>query len=103
MDYNVVLTDAAEEQLDNILFYLARVLNNKQAARSVWEDALDTVDRLKNAAGVFKLCEEPELAKYGYRKINFKSHEYLMLYLIDGNTVYVDRIYHRLQDYGNLQ
>jgi plasmid stabilization system protein ParE len=102
MNYKVVLTYIAEKQLDDILFYLTYVLKNEQAARNVWNDAMDTIGRLESVAGALKECDEPELAQFGYRRINFKFHEYLMLYTIEADTVYIDRIYHRLQDYKNL-
>lgn len=38
MDYRVVITDNAYEDLDNILYYLLFVLKNEQAAGSVLDD-----------------------------------------------------------------
>ena len=32
---------------------------------------------------------------------NFLSHRYFMLYRIENDTVYVDKIFHELQDYEN--
>lgn len=32
---------------------------------------------------------------------NFLSHRYFMLYRIENDTVYVDNIFHELQDYEN--
>lgn len=57
---------------------------------------------LAQVGGSLKICEEPELADYGYRKMHFLSHRYLMLYTINGNSIHVDRIYHELEDYKNL-
>lgn len=37
----------------------------------------------------------------GYRRINFKSHRYFMLYRVEEDKVYVDNIFHELQDYEN--
>lgn len=38
MDYEVVVTDDAFEDLDHILYYLLFVLKNEQAAQSVLDD-----------------------------------------------------------------
>ena len=35
----------------------------------------------------------------GYRRINFLSHRYFMLFRIEGNQVIIDSILHELQDY----
>lgn len=48
-----------------------------------------------------KLCDNPKLRVLGYRRINFLSHRYFMLYRIENNIVYVDNIFHELQDYEN--
>ena len=34
-------------------------------------------------------------------RVNFLSHRYFMLYRVEGDTVYVDNIFHELQDYEN--
>ena len=36
-----------------------------------------------------------------YRRINFQQHRYFMLYRIENDVVYVDDIFHELQDYEN--
>ena len=35
----------------------------------------------------------------GYRRINFKSHRYFMLYRVEEDKVYVDNVFHELQDF----
>ena len=47
------------------------------------------------------MCDNPRLRTLGYHRINFMSHRYFMLYRIEGNTVYVDNVFHELQDYEN--
>ncbi len=37
----------------------------------------------------------------GYYKINFLKHRYFMLYRIVDDVVFVDNIFHELQDYEN--
>lgn len=102
MDYKVILSDLAKRQLDDILFYICVTLGNEVAAARVLEDAENTVQKLAQVGGSLKICEEPELAEYGYRKMHFLSHRYLMLYTINGTCIHVDRIYHELEDYKNL-
>lgn len=100
--YNVIISPKALSQLNSYIDYIQYTLLNEQAAQNVWQDALETREQLSTAAGSLKYCTHPQLKKYGYRSINFKRHRYLMLYRIDEKTVYVDAIYHQLQDYENI-
>ena len=102
MDYKVILSDLAKRQLDDILFYIYATLDNEVAAARILEDAAYTIQKLAQIGDSLKICEEPELAEYGYRKMHFLSHRCLMLYTINGTCIHVDRIYHALEDYKNL-
>lgn len=102
MDYEVVLTGLAREQLDRIIYYILYELKNEQAANSVLEDANNTKLRLSRTAGNLRKCEDSVLQALGYRTIHFKYHKYFMIYRIEGNVVYVDGVYHDLQDYENI-
>lgn len=44
MDYNVILSDFAKLQLDDILFYICMTLGNEVATRSVLLDAENTTN-----------------------------------------------------------
>lgn len=102
MEYETILTDFALAQLDDITYYLLHKLENEQAANSVLKDADETKLRLSHIAGSLKFCEDPWLRELGYRTIHFKNHKYFMLYRIEADhRVYVDGIYHDLQDYEN--
>ena len=37
----------------------------------------------------------------GYRKLNLEKTKYFLLYRIENSAVFVDGIYHQLQDYEN--
>lgn len=101
MDYRVVMMEGAEEDLDRFIVYLL-FEKNEQAAKNPMDDFEKTKASLSNVAGSLKLCDNPKLKELGYRRINFLSHRYFMLYRIEGNTVFVDKIFHQLQDYENI-
>ncbi len=101
-EYKVVITRDAKAHLAQILRYLRQDLGSEQAARNVKADISETKDRLSHVAGSLKLCENHRLRDLGYRTIHLKRHNYFMIYRIQGNTVYVDAIYHDLQDYENI-
>ena len=99
MVYEVVVTADAEKDLNQFIRYLLLEKKSEQAATSVLNDFEATINNLKISAGSLKLCDNPRLKKWGYRRINFLSHRYFLLYRIVDNTVYVDNVFHELQDY----
>ena len=101
MAYKVVLMKDAEEDLDRFIAYLLFEKKSEQAARNLLNDFDATKTSLSNVAASLKLCDNPKLRALGYRRIHFLSHRYFMLYRIEKDTVYVDNIFHELQDYEN--
>lgn len=100
--FDVIISPKALSQLNSYIDYLQYTLLNEQAACNVWQDALETREKLSRTAKSLKFCGHPLLEKEGYRVISFRRHRYLMLYRIKDETVYVDAIYHQLQDYENI-
>lgn len=102
MAYKVIIMPPAKRRLDMYVHYTIEKLNNKQAAKAILEDARDTKKRLATMADVLKLCDNPLLAKHGYRKIEFGQHKFIMIYRIQDKTVIVDGMFHELQDYEGI-
>lgn len=102
MVYNVILTEFAEKQLDNIIRYVAVDLCNASAADSILLDVEEAISQLSFSANVYAPCTEPELKLYNYIRYHLRRHRYIMLYRIEGKDVFIDRIYHELQDYRYL-
>ena len=90
-----------QEDLDRFLQYLLFEKKNEPAAGNILDDFGDTLNCLKNVAGSLSLCENQRLRALGYHRINFLRHRYFMLYRIEENTVFIDDIFHELQDYEN--
>ena len=101
MTYKVVVTRDAEEDLDNFIKYLIIEKKNMQAAENVLNDYDATIESLRHVAGSLKLCDNSKLRQLEYRRINFLNHRYFMLYRIVDQIVFVDNIFHELQDYEN--
>ena len=102
MVYKVIIMPPAKRRLDMYVFYTVETLGNRQAAKAILADARDTTKRLSMTADSLKICNNPILAKYGYRKIRFAKHKFVMLYRIHDNTVIVDGMFHELQDYEGM-
>ncbi|MDD5804878.1 MAG: type II toxin-antitoxin system RelE/ParE family toxin [Clostridia bacterium] len=101
MDYKIVVTKDAEEDLERFIQYLIFEKKSMQAAQNVLDDYDATMECLKHVADSLKLCENPRLQMQEYRRINFLNHRYFMMYRIVDNIVFVDNIFHELQDYEN--
>lgn len=99
MGYRIVVTSDAEDDLDRFIKYILFEKRNEQAAKNVLDDFEATKETLKNIAGSLKLCDNPRLKKLEYRRINFLNHRYFMLYRIIDQVVFIDNIFHQLQDY----
>ena len=101
MDYEIFVSEDAERDLDTFLQYLLFEKKNEQAARNLLNDFEITKRSLIHAASSLKDCANPKLKEHRYKRINFTTHRYFMLYRIEGNRVIIDNIFHELQDYEN--
>ena len=99
MGYRIVVTSDAEDDLNRFIKYILFEKRNEQTAKNVLDDFEATKETLKNIAGSLKLCDNPRLKKLEYRRINFLNHRYFMLYRIIDQVVFIDNIFHQLQDY----
>lgn len=101
MEYRVVITSDAEEDLNAFIQYLLFEKKSTQAASNVLSDFEATKQRLEKVAGSLKLCDNTRLKQLGYKRINFHSHRYFMLFRVVENMAIVDNIFHEMQDYEN--
>jgi len=99
MTYKVIITNRAEEQLDNTIRYILVQFKNEEAAGSILSDVLEIYNKLEYIAGSAQLCSDPYLAAKGYYKIVLEKHNYLLLYRIHGDEVIVSGIFHMLENY----
>ena len=56
MQFDVELSELAEQQYDKILSYIANELKNPQALRNVMDDFDDTIEKLEKMADSFGYC-----------------------------------------------
>ncbi len=101
MGYKVFITAEAEDDLERIIQYIVFEKQNFQAASNILEDFELTKNKLKTSAKALKFCNNQKLKNLGYRRINFQNHKYFMLYRVKDNIVFIDSIFHELQDYEN--
>jgi plasmid stabilization system protein ParE len=102
MAYKVIIMPPAKRRLDVYVQYTLEELKNRKAAKAILEDAKETKRRLSEVADSLKICDDPLLAKYEYRKISFLRHRFMMIYRIQDGIVIVDGMFHELQDYEGI-
>lgn len=98
-EYRVEITPEAETQIKSYLSYILEQFQNEQAYEAVKKDYEETLRKLEKVAGSNRVCENPNLAKRGLRKMLFQKHDYVILYRIVGDVAEIVNIYHTLQDY----
>lgn len=101
MDYKVIFTENAMEDMDSIVEYLLFHFRNKQAANHFIDSVENGKFVLSNSAESFQLCLNPRLRSKEYRRLNLDKTKYFLLYRIENSIVFIDGIYHQLQDYEN--
>ena len=101
MDYRVLITPDAENDLEEFVKYLVIDKKNKQAAENLLKDFELTLENLERVAGSLRYCDNPRLSELGYKKIHFIAHRYFLLFRLEGNKAVVDAVFHELQDYEN--
>ena len=62
----------------------------------VWFIKLKLLIERKNS---FSFCEDSYLASKGYGKFALKKHDYLIIYRVEENTVYLVGFFHMLENY----
>ena len=99
MAYKVLLTPAAEEDLQHIVAYLDKHFESPAAVQNF----LDAFDRcriqMESYPYSFETSRAPELKAKGYRK--FLVGNYVGLYLVqpEKELIYIARIFHGSQNY----
>ena len=101
MEYKVYVTIDAENDLNRHVLYLLKEKRSRQAVTNLLDDFVQTKEILAIVAGCLQPCKNQRLRNQGYKRINFLHHDYFMIFRIEDQNVFVDGIYHFLEDYEN--
>lgn len=99
--YSIKITAEAKADLDNNLSYLKYEKKNPQAVRNVYRDYIETRKALATTADSKRDADNPKLVERGLRRIEFRRHDYFMLFRIEGNKAIITNIFHYLEDFEN--
>jgi toxin ParE1/3/4 len=94
--YQIEITELAEQDLENAGDYIAYELKNPNAAQNTVKGIRAQIDSLSNFPERNELDEDETLAGLGVRKDYYRN--YKIYYVIDADTIYIVRILHMLVD-----
>jgi len=100
IEYNVLMSSDANNDLDKIFAYIANTLYSKQTANNLMREIHELILSLNVMPHRWSLSLDSVLARKGYRRAIVKN--YVILFLIDENekTVTVARVIHGSRNYA---
>ncbi len=100
--YNVLFLPLAQNDLVEIVRYIANDLHNKQAANSLADEIIKTTDRLADFPYSYPVYTPIRPTKNEYRKISVQN--YLIFYSVDEKekNVTIARVVYAKRDYDKL-
>lgn len=98
MSYSLKISPYAEQMFDNILEYLVKRLCNKFAASRLVSCVEDLYARMEDNPFQFPLIDDEYLLERGYRKAIVKSTNYMIIFRIEGNCVFIVGFFHELEN-----
>ena len=95
----LLVSPAADRDLDSILSYLINELCNPQAAGNLLDEVESAYDALVETPEAFEMCRDQRLAELEYRRVQVGN--YLMIYQYDSalDEINVLRFFHESQNY----
>ncbi len=100
--YVVETTDRAQDHFRGHIGYILYKLKNPDAAWNLRDALTKAEEELADHPETAPFCTDPALSGFGYRKKMILDTRYLCICRIEGDTVWIEGIYHELQDYENL-
>ena len=99
MAYKLEIPEHTAHQIHKCISYIVNTLRNPSAASAVLDDIEHAYDLLEQTAESFASCEVPYLQSKEYRKLTLEKHDYVFIYRVDGETVYLAGFFHMLENY----
>ena len=99
MHYNLIITENADRLLDELLCYLLDKLKNVQAASHLIKEIESIYKRLSENPYQFPESKDFFMRGMGYREAITGKMNYLVVFRVDRDTVYVTGIFHQTEDY----
>lgn len=100
--YKLIITIAAQNDLEAIYEYIAVELANQPAAKNFFDKVENCYDNLIRQPYMYEECRDRRLRLSGYRRAVI--NKYIMIYRVDNSkkAIYIIRFFYGAQDYEKL-
>jgi plasmid stabilization system protein ParE len=100
MVYKLIATDEMESLLDACVAYLLKKFQSSQAASHLL-DGVDKIYRyLEENPYIYRESQDPYMNVFHYREAKVPEMDYIVIYKIVENYVYILGIFHSLERYS---
>ena len=99
MDYELIVSERADELIDRLASYLLNNLKKPGAAAHFLDELESIYDRLTDNPIQFSDSPDEYLFIRGYREALFETMQYKVVYRIDNQRVLIVGVFHTLEDY----
>lgn len=90
----------AQTEIESIVSYLVSLSGGPSAAKSFMDEFREKLTVLCANPMLFCVSHLPELASLGYRTFFVKN--YVVLYVVRDDCIYISHVFHQRQDYARL-
>lgn len=99
MAYKLIVTEHADELLDNLVHHLLYRIKNEQAVRHLLAGIENVYERLEENPLQFPLSRDTYLANKGYHEAIVPQMDYIIVFSTKADIVNVVGIFHQLENY----
>ena len=100
MDYKLIITENADEQIDASIHYLLNKLDNPGAASRLLDGISAVFDRLEANPYQFPKSSDAYLESKGYHEALIRDMNYKIVFRIDAEMVYIVGFFHDSEDHA---
>ena len=102
MAYDLFVTEAAHEDLEEVLSYIAGDLANPGAAANLLDQVEACYEQLKDFPALYESCHDLQLRNLGYRKVVIGNFVLVYQPAEAEKRVYILRFFYGGRDYEKL-
>ena len=99
MAYKLIITERAEELLDQCVYHILFRFKNEQAAKHLLDGIDKLYVRMEDNPYQFADCRDSFLKSKGYKEAVVTGMDYIIIFRVEEDTVYVLGIFHQLENY----
>lgn len=101
MVYKVVSTDEMDRLLDNCVLYLLKKLKSEQAAEHLLDGVSEVYSELECNPLIYRISDDPFMKELNYHEAKVPEMDYMIIYKVVDDTVYLLGIFHTLENYAS--